>query len=252
MKTDRIREMQEYIVQRNSATMEELRTHFGVSMNTVRRDVNELIGRGVLDKVYGGVCVRRADHALTPYEVRRMGGEAAKTKIGRKAAEMVHDGDIIFIDSGTTTMQMIDFLQHKKELTVITNNLEAIIRALPYENINIIALPGQLRRKTNSFTGDDAVRSLQRYNIRTAFIAATGISAHGVTNSSPSEYEIKKCAAESCEKKVLLVTGEKFGVSGLMTFAPVGRFQYVVTDRRPGEEYARLLKDAGAELVLAE
>ncbi|MCH5286323.1 MAG: DeoR/GlpR transcriptional regulator [Christensenellaceae bacterium] len=252
MKTDRIREMQEYIVQRNSATMEELKAHFNVSMNTVRRDVNELIQRGVLDKVYGGVSVRRSDHALTPYEVRRINSEAAKTKIGRRAAEMVRDGDIIFIDSGTTTMQMIDFLQNRRELTVITNNLEVIIRALPYENINVIALPGQLRRKTNSFAGSDAVRSLQRYNIRTAFIAATGISAHGVTNSSPSEYEIKKCAAEICEEKVLLVTGEKFGVTGLMTFAPVNAFQRVITDRRPGEEYCQLLKNARAELILAD
>lgn len=252
MKTDRIQEMERYIIQRGSATMEELREHFDISMNTVRRDVSELLARGTVTKVYGGVRARPVEQALTPYEERRRGSEGAKTAIGRRAAEMVQDGDVIFIDSGTTTVQMIDHLAHKRDLTIITNNIEAIVRALPYENITIIVLPGQLRRKTHSFTGDDAVRYLRRFNVRTAFIAATGVSSHGVTNSSPLEYEIKKCAVESAEKTVLLIAEAKFGVTGLMTFAQLRDFDALVTDALPEAEVCHQLTENHVELIVAE
>ncbi|MBR6668479.1 MAG: DeoR/GlpR transcriptional regulator [Clostridia bacterium] len=252
MKADRILEMERYILDRGASTMEELRDHFEVSMNTVRRDVAELLKRGTVEKVYGGVCARKNEQALTPYEVRRRGSEDAKAAIGRRAAELVQDGDIIFIDSGTTTLHMIDHLADKRELTIITNNLEAINRALPYENINIIALPGQVRRKTRSFTGDDAVRYLKRFNVRTAFMASTGLSAHGVTNSSPMEYEIKKCAVESAEKTVLLISRAKFGVTGLMTFAQLEDFDVLITDAPPSPEEQARVNSSGAQLIIAQ
>ncbi|MBR3764061.1 MAG: DeoR/GlpR transcriptional regulator [Clostridia bacterium] len=250
MKTDRIQEMERYIIQHGSSTMEELRGHFDISMNTVRRDVAELLRRGTVVKVYGGVQARPTEQMLTPYEVRRRGSGEAKAAIGMRAAQMVQDGDVIFIDSGTTTVEMIDHLKERRELTIITNNVEAIIRALPYENITIIALPGQLRRKTHSLTGDDAVRYLRRFNVRTAFIAATGVSSHGVTNSSPMEFEIKKCAVESAEKTVLLIAGGKFGVTGLMTFAQLKDFDALVTDTTPAAEVCRQLKENDVELIV--
>ena len=251
MKTDRMLEMERYILTQGSATMEELREHFDVSMNTVRRDVSELLKRGTVEKVYGGVCARKNEQTLTPYEVRRRGSESAKAQIGRCAATLVHDGDIIFIDSGTTTLHMIDHLADKRDLTIITNNLEAINRALPLENITIIALPGQVRRKTHSLTGDDAVRYLKRFNITTAFMASTGLSTHGVTNSSPLEYEIKKCAVESAETTVLLLSRAKFGVTGLMTFAQLEDFDMLVTDEAPSPEDQARVKNSGARLMIA-
>jgi len=252
MKADRILEMERYVLDRGAATMEELRSRFDVSMNTIRRDVVQLLSRGTVEKVYGGVCARQNDHALTPYEVRRGGSEDAKAAIGKKAAEMVQDGDIIFIDSGTTTLHMIDHLSDKRELTIITNNLEAINRAIPYENITIIALPGQVSRKTRSFTGDDAVRYLKRFNVRMAFMASTGLSTHGVTNSSPLEYEIKKCAAENAEKTVLLLSSAKFGVTGLMTFAQLEDFDVLITDKAPALEEQARVKNSGAQLIIAQ
>ena len=252
MKADRMLEMEHYVLQKGAATMEELREHFDISMNTVRRDVAELLKRGMLEKVYGGVCARKSEQSLTPYEVRRRGSEEAKAAIGKRAAELVEDGDIIFIDSGTTTLHMIDHLADRRELTIITNNLEAINRALPHENITIIALPGQVRRKTHSFTGDDAVHYLRRFNISKAFMASTGLSDHGVTNSSPMEYEIKKCAVENAVTTVLLISQSKFGVTGLMTFAKLDDFDILVTDEQPDAEAMSQLKKSNAKLIVAD
>lgn len=253
MKADRVLDMERYIYQNGSVSMEELRRQFDVSMNTVRRDVAILLRRGTVEKMYGGVRAIASDYrTLTPYEVRRGAGEKAKIAVGQAAAELVHDGDVIFIDSGTTTVHMIDFLAARRDVTVITHNLEVICRALPHENLTVIAMPGQVQRKTNSLTGGEAVRFLQRYNIRTAFMAATGISTHGATNSFPLEYEIKREAIEHSEKAVLLVAREKFGATGLMTFAPLDAFSAVVTDQAPSPADRERIEQAGGELIIAK
>lgn len=252
MKADRMLEMERYILQKGAATMEELRDRYDISMNTVRRDVAQLLKRGMVEKVYGGVCARKNEQTIPPYEVRRRGSEEAKAAIGKCAASLVHDGDIIFIDSGTTTLHMIDHLADKRDLTIITNNLEAINRALPHANITIFALPGQVRRKTRSFTGDDAVNYLRRFNIRIAFMASTGLSPHGVTNSSPLEYEIKRCAVASAEQRVLLIAHAKFGVTGLMTFAQLKDFNMLITDMTPSAEDQAWVKRSGTQLIVAD
>ncbi len=251
MKANRIMEMERYIHQQNSVLMEELQTHFGISMNTVRRDVAQLVAQGSVKKVYGGVCARQTHPLLTPYDVRRISNLDAKTRIGQKAASLVHDGDVIFIDSGTTTLQMIDFLQDVQNLTILTNNLDVIIRATAYPNITLLTMPGHYDRKTNSFIDNDAAPFLRRYNIHTAFMAATGISSHGVSNSSPPEFHIKQSAVEASEQAILLVSHDKFGVTGLLTYAPVEAFAAVITDTRPTPEQAECLSRTSTKLLLA-
>lgn len=250
MKAGRIIEMEKYILSRGAAAMEELQQYFGVSMNTIRRDVAELIEKGSVSKVYGGVCVKHGNSPLTPYDIRLGSHQEAKLSIGQRAASLVQDGDVIFLDSGTTTLRMIDFLSEIKDLTVITNNLEAILHALPYENMRIITLPGELRRKTNSFTGTDAVRCLMHYNVRTAFLAATGVSLSGATNSSALEYEIKQAAVENSGRNVLLIQQDKFGVTGLMTYAPLNAFDTIVTDALPPQAYVDRCREQGVRLMV--
>ena len=98
MKAGRILEMERYVLSRGSAAMDELAAHFEVSENTIRRDITELIRRGSVRKVYGGVCAKQLSRSLTPYEERSCSNEEAKTLIGKAAASLVKDGDIIVID----------------------------------------------------------------------------------------------------------------------------------------------------------
>lgn len=252
MKASRILDMEKYITLKGTVSMEELQRQFGVSANTVRRDIADLLRRDAVEKVYGGVCAKHTGQTLTPYEMRRISGEEAKERIGRAAAGLVNDGDVIFIDSGTTTLHLMDHLQDKRDVTVITHNLGAIVRALPYENIHVIVLPGSLRRKTNSMTGSDSVKAMKKYNIRAAFMAATGLSVHGATNSSAQEYDIKQAAVECSDKAYLLVDRRKFGVTGMMTFAGLENFDAVVTDELPDAEFQALLREKNVRLILPE
>lgn len=252
MKAERLSHMESYVLEHESVTMEALCAQFGVSMNTVRRDVAELLRKGSVEKVYGGVRARRAtEHLLPAYEARRADNAAAKTAIGLEAARLVRDGDIVFLDSGTTTLNVVEHLAARHELTVITNNLEAIVRLLPYDNIDVIALPGRVRRKTNSFTGIEAARALKQYNVRLALMASTGATLHGVTNSSPQEFDIKRTALQIAQSAALLLASAKFGTAGLMTYATFADFDYVVTDRAPASEYEQVIEESGARLITA-
>ena len=251
MKANRIRDMEKYIVLRGTVSMEELQKAFGISVNTVRRDIAELTRRETVEKIYGGVRARHTGQALTPYEKRRLSSEVEKKRIARAAAGLVRDGDVIYLDSGTTTLLLIDCLKDKKDVTVITNNIGAVERAVPCENLNVIVLPGVLRRETLSTTGSDVVRLMKKYNIHAAFMAATGVSPNGATNSSTQEFDIKQAAVECSEKTYLMVDRNKFGVTGMMTFAPLGSFDAVITDGVP-EEYLPLLGGCGLEVIVAE
>ena len=241
MKAQRQQQITLYLSEHETASMEELCTHFNVSMNTVRRDVAELVRNGQLEKVYGGVRSKRKVTGFEPYEERSLKPSPAKQAICREAARLVHDGDIIFIDSGTTTVHLMEALK-EKSITVITNNIEVMTQALHMPSIQLIVLPGELHRSTHSITGEDSAEFLSRFNTNLAFMAATGISQNGgVTNSIPLEYQIKKAAVSHTEKAVLMVTGNKFGITSLLTYAQLGSFHSVITDRRISPEWIERL-----------
>ena len=251
MRNQRLDKMERYIIQKENVSMEELQETFEASMNTIRRDVALLLKKGTVQKVYGGVCARKPEQLL-PFDARTIKHQEAKMAIGQKAAELVTNGDIIFLDSGTTTLNMVKCLAEKQNITIITHNLYAILAAMTYPNLTVIALPGQLHRKTGSFTGLETLRFLKSYNIKTAFMAATGISlTGGVTNSSPLEYELKIAAMERSAASVLLLDSHKFGQTAMMTYASPDKFKSIITDAMPDQAYVDALNDAGTKIILA-
>lgn len=243
-------EMESYIITHGSATMQELCEQFDVSINTARRDIEELLKQGNIRKVYGGVRAEISKPALIPYAVRAKTSNANKRAIGQLAARMVQDGDIIFIDSGTTTMYIMEGLKEKR-ITIITNNIEVMFQALECENIRLMMLPGEVHRKTNSIAGDESAAYLSHFNTNIAFMAATGASMTGVTNSSPVEYAIKKEAVFHTEKAVLMVTGDKFGKTSLLSYAALPQFHTVITDSGMPEEYQSYFEKNHVEIQTA-
>ena len=120
MKANRLDLIEAYTVDRGSASLPELAEAFGVSINTLRRDIAELVQRGKIRKVYGGVTAN--DVSVTPISVRETTNSQEKQRIGELAAQLVNDGDTIFLDSGSTTPYLLACLEGKQELTVISHN----------------------------------------------------------------------------------------------------------------------------------
>lgn len=251
MRSSRILDLENYIIDNKNVSLDKLCEVFDVSKNTIRRDLNELAQKGSIKKVYGGVCVND-DSSLIPFEERNIKNSNLKSSIGKYAAEFIQDGDVVYLDSGTTTLAMIDYMKDKKNVTVITNNLEFIIKSLSYPNLNIISLPGSLIRKTNSFVGVDTISILKKYNIKKSFMASTGISlAGGITNSHPLESEVKKLATEKGSEVFLLADSTKFNSTALVTYAKLDDLNFLITDCSPPKEYIDYLRENNIELIVS-
>ena len=162
MKVSRLNSIEQYVISRETVSIDELCEVFGVSKNTIRRDLNELEQRGHITKVYGGVTATVPSGAV-PTPIRSGLNQIDKSLIGRLAAEEVADGDTVFIDSGTTTLCLLRFLVAKKRITIITHSLGALSEASKYDNLNIISLGGIYSPTTDSFVGLSAIEALSNH-----------------------------------------------------------------------------------------
>lgn len=246
IKKQRINEIRKYIESHQVASFETLAAVFSVSLNTIRRDAELLIQQGAVKKVHGGLSL--PESGLSKYEEREGHNEDAKKAIGKKAAALVEEGDIIFIDTGTTTVWMAPFLKNKS-ITVLTNNLHFINEAKEASNLTIISTGGLFNASTHSFISLDNIEGITSYNIDKAFMAATGISLErSITHASPLENNIKKAVVQKSSRTYILADHSKFGNKALMTFALFKDVEAVITDDVSSKEIEVLLNESHVDL----
>lgn len=257
MKIKRIDQIESYIFEHKSVPIDKLCEKFQISKNTIRRDLDVLTKKGTVAKVYGGVIAIEQKNSnisvLTSFNERNIKNSEAKNKIVKAAVQFVNDGDTVFIDTGTSTSNIIDHLSHLNKVTIITNSVQVIYKAQAYPNINLIGLPGVLNRDTSSLVGSGCSKYLKTYNIDKAFMACTAISLeNGISNASSEEYEIKKTAIERSHQHYLLVDHTKFDKTSLMTFCQINQLDYIITDIQPDDEYVEYFRHNNIRLEIAE
>lgn len=252
MRDGRIKQIEDLVIRRETVTMEELRRTFGVSMNTIRADVAKLVESGAVEKVYGGVrAVRRQEVPLFTHRTELHTQE--KKRIARYAQRLIHDGDILYIDAGTTTMHLIDFLDPAKRVTIITGSLYVMGRAYAKPHVDLIVLPGGMNRRTNSVADGGTLEFLARYRCGKAFMGASGVSPDGRLNvSTYMEYELKKLAVEQSQTAYLLLDGSKFGGSSLLSYGSLGDMEEVITDQSCPQEVREQCGQLGVRLTVVE
>ncbi|MCG8541576.1 MAG: DeoR/GlpR family DNA-binding transcription regulator [Clostridia bacterium] len=237
MKIERIKRIEQYLIEHESATLDTLCSVFNVSKNTIRRDISELESKGVIKKVYGGVTLNYKEETV-PFQQRQAQHTSEKSKIGVLASDLINNGDIIFIDSGSTTVHLIPNIKDKQNITIITNSLNIIVESAPYANLNVISTGGILQRKTNSFAGIATVNFLKSLNIDKAFMATTGISIEkGVTNTTYLEAEIKKLVVKISDKIVVMADHTKIDKAAFMRYCDLSDIDYFATNNMPSLKY---------------
>jgi DeoR family myo-inositol catabolism operon transcriptional repressor len=239
MRTDRLRELEEFMQHRRSATIPELCEHFNVSLNTIRRDIKELIRNGSISKVYGGIIWNQEDN-IVPFTARSTVATEEKRHIGSLAAAMVEDGETIYIDSGTTSVHLLPFIAQKRNVTVVSNSLIVFNEIQKYPELNLLTTGGIYNQKTKSFVGVSAVNGLNDIRIRKAFMSATGVSIEaGATNNSLHEAEIKRSVIKHAQKVILMVDHSKLDKTAAICFCDLDQLSAFVIDRKPPERYIR-------------
>lgn len=252
MKDDRRKQIEAMVARRDTVTMEELRREFGVSMNTVRSDVAYLVDTGAVEKIYGGVrSVQRQEVPLFTQRTQLRADE--KRRIARYAQDLIDDGDTLYIDAGTTTMHLIDFLDPGKHVTIVTGNLYVAHQAYDKPNAELILLPGGMNRRTNSVSDVSTLEFLGRYQFAKAFMGASGVSLDGKLNvSTYIEYELKKLAAARSRQAFLLLDGGKFGGSSLMSYGSLEDMTCLITAAPCPEELRDLCQRKNIRLTIVD
>ncbi len=253
MRTKRISEMENYIYEKKSVSLDELMEKFSVSKNTIRRDIDIIVSNTNIKKTYGGVTIpNQAENTLSSYSQRASMNSDKKIEIAKLASEEIENGDVIFVDSGTTTTPIVDFIGDKN-VTIITNNIELLVKVVPLSNVKTFTLPGELYRDTLSIVGSQAAEFLSKFNISKCFVSTTGFSIkRGVTNSTPLESGIKETAIANSEKVYLLADANKYNFTGLITYCKLEAIDVLITNEPVEQELAQFCKENKIDIMTTQ
>lgn len=202
-----------------------------VSEPTVRRDLKKLEESGEIIRVHGGAKSQPLSADLnTPYFIREDMQNMEKSLIGRKAAALVNDGEVIFMDASSTTINMLPFLKEKKNIIVITNGAKTAL-LLGQMGIKNICTGGRMLKGTFAFVGYDAMQTLKRYNADKAFVSCHGLSFDGLaTDKSVEENDIRREMMAHAKSTYLLCDSSKFEKTYLHTLCNVQDFTDIISD----------------------
>jgi DeoR family transcriptional regulator of aga operon len=237
-----------------SALISDLSKQFDVSAVTIRADINSLCERDLLIRSHGG-AFRSTDVVLdSPLEVKATRHHEEKVRIGQAAAALVKEGDIVLLDSGTTTLEVARAIAARDlaGLTAITNALDIASELTQHPRISVIMIGGLLRRISRSFVGPQAERMLAGLHVDHLFLGVDGLDPN-VGPSTPDVLEAESNAAMiRCARSVSVVTdASKIGQRSLCTIAPITAIHRIITDRSIRPEQKEILLSRGVEVLVA-
>ncbi len=204
-----------------SATVQQLMTELGASESTIRRDLNTLDAEGRLTKVHGGAISKSGGYSTHDDEVnsRKERNREAKMKIARYAAGLIRPGDFVYLDAGTTTELMVNFLENR-QATFVTNAITHA-KKLAEKGCKVYLLGGEFKAITEAIVGEEAVATLDKYNFTKGFWGTNGISVtRGFSTPEVNEAMVKRKSMENCRECYILADDSKFNQISSITFAP--------------------------------
>lgn len=248
---DRQKRIHALLSQKGVVTVSELTRMFSVSELTIRRDLDVLSRKGILERTHGGAISNQRMSAEPLYSQKGNINRREKEMIGIAAALLAEDGDTLLINSGSTTLEVIRNLRGKK-VKVITSNAGAIPEAIGSE-MEIILLGGQYRPQSNSMVGALARLSLQQVYGSKAFIGTDGISLkYGLTTPILDEAEIAREMIDRTPGPVIVVADHsKLRVVSNFITAPVDKVGILVTDEQIDTELKLGFEKIGIEIIIA-
>lgn len=215
-----------------------------VSHMTIRRDLAELEQKGYLIRTHGGALKGEVLESLFSFDRRLERASAQKQAIGRAAARFVEDGDILFLDCGTTPFSLCAHLRQRKSLRVITTSLPVAAALLHSPGIRLSLIGGEVVGERQAVYGAAAERAIGEYHADKAFVGADGLSlAGGLSSYDEQEAGVTRRMAENAGRVFLLCDSSKIERDSYVRFAPLSLFHVLVTDdglpRAVRERYRR-------------
>ena len=221
--------------EKGSITVTEVKELLHTSVSTVRRDITALDQEGKLVKVFGGAVA--VEQKMVPYEYtvaqKSEQNREEKKCIAKYAASLIEPGDFVFLDAGTTTAYMLDYIE-EPQVTFVTNGVVHAQR-LAREGKKVLLVGGELKASTEAVIGSLAMRTLKECHFTKGFFGTNGVTKKaGCTTPDLNEAMVKNTAVKQCERAYVLCDSSKFDTVSPVTFAAFEEVEYITERMLPG------------------
>lgn len=231
--------------------VEELSNTFGVSPQTIRKDLNELCDKQLLQRIHGGAIVGSGIENVS-YEARRLLAPASKKAIGSKAAELISDNSSLLINIGTTTEQVAHSLRHHKGLLVITNNINAVEIMKNFLGIELIIAGGQVRRSDGGIVGVAAVDFINQFKVDYAVIGVSAIDEDGsLLDFDFREVRVAQAIIENARQVILVADKMKMERTAPIRIGHISQIDTIVCDDALPGKLHEICATSGVNMIIA-
>jgi DeoR/GlpR family transcriptional regulator of sugar metabolism len=245
----------ERIRRTGGARVAELVQDLGVSDMTIRRDLEVLADRGLIEKVHGGATATGTGSTEEPgFAAKSVRQRAEKEAIARRAAQFVRPGSAVALSAGTTTWTLAHHLVDVPDLTVITNSVRiADVFHRAARGDQTIVLTGGVRTPSDALVGPVAVAAVRSLNVDTLMLGVHGMGARaGFTTPNLLEAETDRALVDAAHQLIVLADHTKWGTVGISTIAELSRAHVVISDTGLAEDAREQLSEHAGELVLVD
>lgn len=236
---------------RGVLSINELTDLLGVSHMTVRRDIQQLEREGRVMSVAGGI--RLPEHiSFEPSHVSKaVTAHAQKVAIGRLALSLIPRDAVIYLDAGTTTLEIAQGLADRDDLSVVTNDFVIAAFLTREARCRLYHTGGQVERENQSCVGDPAAEAIRRFNFDLAFISTSSFGLRGVSTPSENKVAVKRAIAQSAARSILVTDSSKYGRIGTFNAVPLEALSAIVTDSGLPESVRAAIAERGIALHIA-
>lgn len=222
----------------------------GLSEDTIRRDLRELAGEGLLQRVHGGALP--ASPAVADLATRRHLSPDGKVAIGRTAAAMVKPGQVVFLDGGTTAIQVARHLDPDLKATLITHSPSVAVELADHANVEVELIGGHLYRHSMVAVGAAAAEAIARVRADLYFMGVTGIHLElGLTTGDPEEAAIKRALSRQAAETVVLASREKLGAASSFLIGMLDDVDALVVEGGLPDNVMQPYRKAGVTMLIA-
>ena len=245
--------IKEMLFRHRMVKVSDLVTIFDVSEETIRRDLNYLEQEGLIKKNYGGAILLEDLHLteqIPPVHQRQSYNFPEKDAIGKMAATLVAENQIVILDAGTTTWCVARHMKNVDNMMFVTNGINVAEECSVSESSTVYLIGGKLIKKSMSLVGPQAMNELQKYNADYVFLGASGISLQkGFTSSDIFEAEVKRAMVAAGQKVVIVADHTKFGRQGLVSFCQFDDVDMLITSELVEPTIIRAIEELGIEVL---
>lgn len=234
------------VEEQGEAEVKELAQKVETSEITIRRDLTQMAADGLIFRTHGGAMKLSLVNIPVSFEQKIATNIEQKDYIARLAAQEIQDGDIIFMDCGSTVFRLCQFIRNKR-IKIITNSLP-IVYELSNTKISINLIGGELDNKRQAIHGKIATEHIRQYQADKAFLGVDGISIeNGLSAASENEAEITTAMSGNARQTYLLCDSSKLGKDKYLKFAPLNIIQVLVTNE--ASENLEAYRDLGIRIL---